>query len=376
MRKIAIFSLTPSPPAPVATRSTLAAFEQTFADAQIDIIYVLDRLRKNRAAMARAAAVAAATYAPDLIRGRKALKYAAFRTPWIFRWIKREMAQCVSARDYAFSIQLQSLFDASVPGLPNFVYTDHTHLENLRFDGFTPADLYSRAWIDCERSIYHNATTVFTWSSNVSRSLHVDYDMPENRVECVYTGSNSAIPPPSPDDTGRYARKNILFVGVDWDRKGGPVLIKAFRRLRDRHPDARLTLVGDVPDLGDIPGVDVRGRVPLEDLPAIYGAASIFCMPTRLEPFGNVFVEAMWQHLPVVATRVGALPDIVEDGLNGFLVTPEDDAALADRLCALLDDPARCAAFGAAGRARAEARYDWPLVAGRIRKRIEAEIAG
>jgi glycosyltransferase involved in cell wall biosynthesis len=152
-------------------------------------------------------------------------------------------------------------------------------------------------------------------------------------------------------------------------------LIKAFRRVRERHPDARLTLLGRVPDLGDIPGVTVVGRVPLDQLPSYYADASVFCMPTRLEPFGNVFVEAMWQQLPIVATRVGALPDIVKDGVNGFLVAPDDDGALAERLCTLLDDPALCATFGTAARSRAEERYDWPLVAGRIRDRIEKEIA-
>jgi len=375
MRRIAIYSLSPSPPAPVATRSTLAVFEKAFPDCHLDIIYVLDKLKQNRVAMATAAAIAGLTYAPDLLRRRKVFKYAALRTPWIFRWIKREIANCVNPEDYAFSIQLQSLFDASVPGLPNFVYTDHTHLENLKFDGFTSADLYSRAWINCERSIYYNAATVFTWSSNVSRSLIEDYGMTAERVECVYTGSNSPIPPPSSTGPARYAQKNILFVGVDWERKGGPVLIKAFRRVRERHPDARLTLLGRVPDLGDIPGVTVVGRVPLDQLPSYYADASIFCMPTRLEPFGNVFVEAMWQQLPIVATRVGALPDIVKDGVNGFLVAPDDDGALAERLCTLLDDPARCATFGAKGRTRAAERYDWPLVAGRIRDRIEKEIA-
>ena len=373
--KIAVISLNPSPPAPVATRSTLAALEEVFPDYELDIIYVLDLLKHSRMRMAMAGLFAVATYMPDLLRGRKRLKYAFFRTVFIFRWIKRVMADRIDPERHAFSIQLQSLFDASAPGVPNFIYTDHVHLENLKFDGFTTADLYSPGWRACERKIYDKAAMVFTWSSNVSRALIEDYGMTPDRVACIYTGSNSPVPPPQPADPNRYARKEILFIGLDWQRKGGPTLVRAFRMLSERHPDASLTVVGRVPDGQDLGGVNYVGLVPLAELPGYYGRASIFCMPTRLEPFGNVFVEAMWQQLPILATRVGALPDIVEDAVNGFLVPPGDATALADRLSELLDDPERCARMGLASRDRAAGRYDWPLVVQDMRARIEATLA-
>lgn len=373
--RFAVISLNPSPPAPVATRSTLAALKEVFPDYEMDVIYVTDQIGRSPLTLATAAAVASVTNAPGLLRRRKLLKRAIFRTPYIFRWIRRRLAREITPAAYKFSIQIQSLFDASVPGLPHFVYTDHVHLENLKFKGFGSSDLYSRAWIDCEREIYRNAATIFTWSSNVSRALVEDYGIEATRVERVNAGSNAAVPEARPVEAERYARKKILFVGSDWKRKGGPMLLEAFRAVRIRHPDATLTLVGEGPETIDIPGVEHVGRIPLAALPVYYADASIFCMPTSREPFGSVFVEAMWQQLPIVATRVGALPDIVEDGVNGFLVPPGAADRLAEHLSTLLDDPHLCATMGQAARDRAESGYDWPAVARRIRRRIEAELA-
>ncbi len=354
---------------------TLEALRDTFPGYQFDQHYVLSELKRSRAALAAAAAAAAAIYAPDLLRRRKMFKYAVFRTPWIFRWIRRRAAMLVEPAEYAFSFQMQSLFDASVPGVPHFVYTDHTHLENLRFEGFRAEDLYSPGWIDCERSIYRNAAHVFTRSTNVSASLVEQYDCDPGRVECVYAGSNAAVPGPVETGPSRYARKNILFAGVDWARKGGPDLLTAFRKVLERHPDATLTIVGCSPDLGQTPRCRVVGRVTLEQMPRYFSEASVFCMPTRVEPFGIVFVEAMWHALPIVATRVGAVPDMVADARNGFLVPPGDAAALAEALNSILDEPDRCAAFGAASRRFVEDRYHWPNVAKRMRDRIDVTCA-
>ncbi len=372
--RIAVISLNRAPPAPVATKSILEALQDTFPDYDLDIIYVIDLLKGARLRMALVALIAIATYPCDLLRGRKRLEYAFFRTGFVFRWIRRLMSSCIDPKLHAFSIQLQSIFDASVPGVPNFIYTDHVHLENLKFDGFTASDLYSAEWRACECEIYKNAALTFTWSSNVSRTLVEEYGISSDRVACIHTGSNSPIPLPQPPDPRRYARKEILFLGADWNRKGGPTLLRAFRLLRERHPDATLTVVSRVPEGEDLRDVNYVGLVPLAGIPEYYARASVFCLPTRLEPFGNVFVEAMWHQLPIVATRAGALPDLVEDGVNGFLVPPEDAAELAERLSELLDDPERCAKMGLASRDRAAGRYDWPLVVQDMRARIEATL--
>lgn len=374
-KRFSVVSLNRSHQAPAATRSTLQALASAFPDHDMHEIYVTDHLRRAPLSLAAGVVAALRLYGLDIARGRKKLKYAVFRTPWMHRWIRRHVSAEIRANGSDFSLQLQSLFDASAEGIPNFVYTDHVHLENLRFDGFGPGDLYSRGWIDCEREIYRNAARIFTWSGNVSRALFEDYGMPPERVECVFTGSNARVPETPNQDRARYAAQAILFVGFDWQRKGGPVLVEAFRRLRRTRPEARLTILGRIPEGLDEPGIDYVGSVPLDRLPDYYAAASVFCMPTRLEPFGNVFVEAMWHALPIVATRVGALPDMVEDGVNGRLVPPGDADALADALAQLLDDPDLCAAFGGESRRKAAERYSWEMVGQRLRRAILESLA-
>jgi glycosyltransferase involved in cell wall biosynthesis len=110
--------------------------------------------------------------------------------------------------------------------------------------------------------------------------------------------------------------------------------------------------------------------VSTDQLPQLYHESSVFCLPTRREPFGIAFVEAMLHGLPIVATRVGALPDMVQDGSNGYLVEPGDPEALARALCTLLADPGHCRRLGQSSFDRASTFYTWPAVGQRIRARI------
>ena len=101
----------------------------------------------------------------------------------------------------------------------------------------------------------------------------------------------------------------------------------------------------------------------------------MFCLPTRYEPFGIVFLEAMYHSLPVVATRVWAVPEIVEDGETGFMVPRDDADALAERLLFLLKNPEAAREMGRAGRTRAASRFTWES-AGRAMARVMKHTLG
>jgi len=286
------------------------------------------------------------------------LRRHMYRTSYVFRRAREVLMQRLARSNHLFTFQTQSLFDASVPGTPHFIYTDHTHLENLRYPAPAASTPLSSKWASLEATAYHNASMVFTMSRNISRSLIRDYGCSPQKVKCVHAGSNVGSAAGDDINDSRFRAKNILFVGVDWERKGGPTLLRAFRALRLMHPEARLTIVGCSPAINE-PGVEVQGRVPLADVAQYYRAASVFCLPTLNEPFGLVFLEAFAYGLPVVATRLGAIPEIVADGRSGYLVTPQDPSELADRLSALLGDPGRCAKFGAHGNQWVSHRYTW-----------------
>ena len=113
-------------------------------------------------------------------------------------------------------------------------------------------------------------------------------------------------------------------------------------------------------------GAVFHGPLDPPALSVLFARASLFALPTLREAFGLAFLEAMAFGLPVVATSVGAVPEIVGDGETGLLVPPRDPAALADACAALLGDPARARRLGEAGRARVEERFGWDRVAARM----------
>jgi glycosyltransferase involved in cell wall biosynthesis len=309
-------------------------------------------------------------YGRDLLSGRKTLSGSIIRTPHAFNKIRNAILERLAGRDYTFTYQTQSLFDASLPGIPHFTYTDHTHLENLRYPGFDRGRILSPAWIACEKTIYHNASMNFTMSSNISRSMTEDYDCDPETVSCVFCGANVQAEQNEHFDDQRYAAKNVLFVGIDWERKGGPVLAEAFRTVLETHPDAQLTIVGCEPDI-DLPNCKVVGKVPLSDVKKFFLQASVFCLPTTLEPFGIVFLEAMAHKLPVIGTRIGAIPDFISHGENGLMVQPDNATELADSITGLLDSPGKCKAFGDFGHRLFWNRYTWANTGRLMKKEIE-----
>lgn len=134
--------------------------------------------------------------------------------------------------------------------------------------------------------------------------------------------------------------------------------------MRGAVPDAQLVIVGTAAPAEEA-GVTVTGILPPGEVAAQFRKASLFCLPSRLEPFGIVVAEAMHHGLPVVAARVGDIPSMVDDGVNGILVPPRSPEALAGALVRMLTDPDASARFAREGLRRAE-RYTWDGVAGRM----------
>jgi glycosyltransferase involved in cell wall biosynthesis len=154
----------------------------------------------------------------------------------------------------------------------------------------------------------------------------------------------------------------VLGLGrLRWE-KGFDILIEAAARLSP-WPDVRVVIVGDGPE-----GATLRQRAARIDPPVLMpghmadvqpwlALASLVVMPSRRESFGQVTLETMATGLPLVATAVGGLQDVVVDGVTGLLVPPDDPQAMADAVRALLVDPERATTLGAAARRRYSERY-------------------
>ena len=165
----------------------------------------------------------------------------------------------------------------------------------------------------------------------------------------------------------------ILFVGrLDPAQKGLAPLLHAMARL-PRSLGARLRVVGEdwgglaagltlARQLGILDRTVFLGAIPRADLLGEYASADVFALPSLFDSFPVVVLEAMAAGLPVVATRVGGVPEMVAEGRSGLLVSPGDPAALSDAIRYVLSDPALRARWGAEGRVRA-ARFDWTALA-------------
>jgi phosphatidylinositol alpha-mannosyltransferase len=180
---------------------------------------------------------------------------------------------------------------------------------------------------------------------------------------------------PNGVDTERFEPKGaprdprlVLFVGRPDERKGLPVLLRAFPEVLRRVPEARLVIVGSRPEQVRLPKnllstVEVRGVVGESEMVAAMHRASVLCAPsTGAESFGVILIEGLAAGLPVLASDIPGYGAVLTHDRDGILVPPGDYGALAATLAGLLLDPALRERLSAAGRLTAR-RYDWSRVA-------------
>lgn len=180
------------------------------------------------------------------------------------------------------------------------------------------------------------------------------------RVTFVPNGVETTIFTPA--ERSATPRPTVLFVGGLAPRKGVQDLLEASRAARAKGAEHALVLVGGEPDEGgDVAGLraaaaagelELRGALPREELPAVYRDAAIFCLPSWWEAAPMSVLEAMSSALPVVASAVGDVPAMVEDGVTGRLVPPRDVDALTAALVELINGPQLRSAWGEAARRR------------------------
>ncbi len=203
------------------------------------------------------------------------------------------------------------------------------------------------------REIFARATGFVAWSNWAKASFVEDYGC---RPEDV-----AVIPPGI--DLGHFSqgdRSNelprLLFVGGDFVRKGGDLLLDVFRRrLKGR---AELTIVTR-DAVAEEPGVHVHHnlRANSVELTTLYRTSDVFVLPTRADCYSLVCMEALAAGLPIVVTKVGGIPDVVHEGETGYLIEPDDGDALGDVLEALVNNRTRRHEMGDRGRADALARF-------------------
>jgi glycosyltransferase involved in cell wall biosynthesis len=232
------------------------------------------------------------------------------------------------------------------------------------------AAVYARV----EPVLYRKAALVLPVCRTVGDAVHRWYGVPRRRIVVVSNALDSARFQPDPERRAALRARwqagddtiVLLSVGILSDQKGVDVAIDALASLDGL--DAQLVVVGDGPMRRELetfayargvgPRVRFTGPVAFEALPDVYRAADIFLFPTvRREGQPGVMLEAMASELPVIASRLGANEEVVDDGHTGWLVPRGDAAALTARIQALAGDRALARAMGRRGRARVVERW-------------------
>ena len=245
------------------------------------------------------------------------------------------------------------------------------------------------SWV--EKTAFESAAAVIAVSRGMRSDILGCYPAVDpERVHVVYNGVDTGFYRPV-DDTDILDRlgidpdrPSVVFVGRITRQKGVPHLLRAALRI---DPTIQLVLLAGAADTAELAAetdelvdrlrsertgvVLVSEMLPREDVRQVLSNATVFCCPSVYEPLGIVNLEAMACSTAVVASAVGGIPEVVDDGVTGLLVPYDSadpgafEAGLATAIDELASDPARAAAMGHAGRSRAVAEFGWDAVAAR-----------
>jgi glycosyltransferase involved in cell wall biosynthesis len=259
--------------------------------------------------------------------------------------------------------QVAALFATKIMrDVPTVVSLDATPLQ---FDTMSEAYRHRRQTAVLERMklrinrrALSAAAAVVTWSEWAAESVVSDYGIVADRVHPIYPGVDIRRFRPSgkSDDEGPL---RVLFIGGDFTRKGGADLVEAVATLKG---EVELDVVTSAVSPRIPPDLRIRlhrGVSPNSDeLLELLARADVFALPSRGDCTPLAVAEAMACGLPVLATTVGAIPNMVADGLSGILVPPGSVREIALALQVLASDKALRDRMGLAGRALAESHHD------------------
>jgi glycosyltransferase involved in cell wall biosynthesis len=299
----------------------------------------------------------ARTHHEDLAERCRDFGYEAFTAPGsrplalpaTMRWARRRLAEL---RPDVLQVYLTHalVLAAALPRSGEVRVLSHQH--GMHFEA---ADRRLAAWVD--RLAGRRFDHVVACSDSVREFLVESYRYPAERVTSIRNGWSG-----TPLKLRREHRPTIVCTANFSAEKGHAVLIEAFATVAQRIPDSQLVLLGHG---AEMPAMERRvGELGLAERVQFAGfqdsiwpwlaRAHVFALPSNYESLGIAVLEAMGAGLPVVATSVGGVTELVQPGVTGELVPPGDPGAMAEALVSVLGDPDTAIRMGAAGRAAAE----------------------
>jgi len=286
---------------------------------------------------------------------------------------RRRLARELGARQHDaifFHTQVTALFSrALMRSVPAVVSLDATP---INYDSVGAAYGHRAAggsWLDhrkfaINREVFHTALRLVAWSEWARDSLVADYGVPGDRITVIPPGASDSYLTLGDErmkggrepDTERPVR--LLFVGNDFERKGGPLLLESIRAIRTRRRfEVHVVTARAIPETRDV--IVYHGVTPNSDsLRQLFRDADIFVLPSLGECLAIALMEAAAAGLPVVATNVGAMAEAAMPGRTALVVSPGDGTALRAALETLIDNEPFRISLGREGHVLARQRFD------------------
>lgn len=231
-----------------------------------------------------------------------------------------------------------------------------------------PSKASLNEWLDCERKAYQNAAHLFTKSNCAKNSLIQHYEIHPEKITVIQASGNFLTPY---QGKKTFGSKQILFNGSDFHRKGGDILLEAFRIVRHSIPDATLVIVGEEIPLQDA-GVYNPGHISSGSrMEEIFLQSDLVVSPARCEPLGIFLIDAMNYGVPCVVSDQDGMPEIVENRRNGIVIAQPSPEKLATEIIALLSDFGVLMGLSENARLKIQAQLNWKSIAKRMIETIE-----
>lgn len=300
----------------------------------------------------------------------------------VARYIERRLSAV--RPDLVYVVQPQAASELRTD-IPVVVGHDQTFIERLNYFPFEqrpPCNTYVGQAILKEGEVFRKASLIVYPSHRSIDMVRSAYKIDDARLAMIPWGGNLAVDPTASEveqmiiDRG-FGPFTLTFMGVDWPRKGGNIVLEAHRLLRERGIDVRLNIIGVQPPIPSdsaitvIPFLSKRKPADIERLSNILSRTHLLFVPSRVEAFGHVFAEAAAFGVPSVAQDVGGVATIIENGVSGILLPEHAGAeAFADAVGALFARQEDYRAMARTARGRYDSDLNWRAYCSSILSRV------
>lgn len=218
-------------------------------------------------------------------------------------------------------------------------------------------------WLDCERQAYTKAHHLFPMTNLVKNSLIKDYCIAPEKITVVGAAGNFTE---LYQGEKTFGSKQILFNGSDFERKGGDLVLAAFKQVKKTIPNAKLVIVGKKLATNE-DGIENPGHIAsASQMRDLFLNTDLVVAPAYCEPFGHFLVEAMNYGVPCVVSASGGMPEIVDHEINGVVISQPTSDILADRIINLLSKPHLLMQMSEKARPKIKNQLNWDNIATKI----------